>query len=77
MFQGWFDTWYPAEEEGWGPPPASHWQVQHTLNSLLHLLMKMSLVCLLGGSLVLSRIGCLRTAALSTPMGLWLDTAQQ
>ena len=39
--------------------------------------MKMSLGCLLVGSLVLSRIGCLRTAALSTPMGLWLDTAHQ
>jgi hypothetical protein len=35
----------------------------------------LSLSCLVLGSLILMYIGCFKTAAMSPPMGLWLDTA--
>ena len=70
FWKGWFDTWFYKNgvyqgdsARGYGPEEADHWIF--------------SLACLAFGALALSSLGALKTAALSPPMGLYLDTANK
>ena len=69
FWKGWFDTWFykdgvhHGDAGGYGPNEADHWLF--------------SFGCLAFGVLILSCLGTLKTAALSPPMGLYLDTANK
>ena len=68
FWKGWFDTWFykngvHEDDPGgsYGPNDQDHWIF--------------SFCCLAFGTLILCILGSLKTAALSPPMGLYLDTA--
>ena len=69
FWKGWFDTWFykdgvhEGDPGGYGPNEPDHWLF--------------SFGCLAFGTLILSCLGALKTAALSPPMGLYLDTANK